>query len=335
MTDVSVVIPSYNRGQLVCEAVESVLNQQTRHSLEIVVVDDGSTDDTAELLKPYSDRIRYYWQENAGVNAARNKAIRAARGEVIALLDNDDVWLPFKTELQLSILEKFPEAGFIFSNFYIWNGEDRRPDGLGTWAVDGKVMDLSIDRTVRGRDLALDEAHSDLQVSVSDIYELSLYRPVVLPSTAIFRRALLESIEEFPEDNWMCGDWEFFARASKLAPCIYVNKETALNRSHDDGVRLMRRDLRDRTQLRLDSIRRIWKADASFMSTKESEVLHVEAKEVAILFKEACEHGRREEALHHLRYLTETLRQPPMKWKLWYLLTGLTPLRALVSRLRG
>jgi glycosyltransferase involved in cell wall biosynthesis len=97
---VTAIIPSYNYGQFVTEAVDSALAQTT--PVEVIVVDDGSTDDTQERLAPYGDRIRVIRQPNAGLSAARNTGIREARGEWIALLDADDYWHPNKTELQLA-----------------------------------------------------------------------------------------------------------------------------------------------------------------------------------------------------------------------------------------
>jgi glycosyltransferase involved in cell wall biosynthesis len=99
---VSAVIPTYNYGQFVAEAVESAL-AQTYSPLEVVVVDDGSTDDTAERLQPYRGRIRYLYQENRGLSGARNAGIRAARGEYVALLDSDDAWKPEKITAQMSL----------------------------------------------------------------------------------------------------------------------------------------------------------------------------------------------------------------------------------------
>src|SRR5436305_5180727 len=100
---VSVVIPTYNCGGLVAEAVGSVL-AQSRLPAEIIVVDDGSRDDTRERLAPFGDRIRYVCQANQGVSAARNLGVQHARGEVIAFLDADDIWHPRRLELQLQVM---------------------------------------------------------------------------------------------------------------------------------------------------------------------------------------------------------------------------------------
>lgn len=104
---ISVVIPTYNYGKYVGQAIESALSQ-TRAPLEVIVVDDGSTDDTPEVLAAYGDRIRAIRQDNAGLSAARNAGIAAARGTHIALLDSDDAWHPRKLELQARCLEEFP-----------------------------------------------------------------------------------------------------------------------------------------------------------------------------------------------------------------------------------
>ena len=99
---VTAVIPTYNYGRFVAEAVESAL-AQTYSPVEVVVVDDGSTDDTAERLQPYRGRIRYLYQENRGLSGARNAGMRAARGEYVALLDSDDTWKPEKIAAQMSL----------------------------------------------------------------------------------------------------------------------------------------------------------------------------------------------------------------------------------------
>ncbi|HWW62876.1 MAG TPA: glycosyltransferase [Thermoanaerobaculia bacterium] len=111
---VSVVIPTYNRAATVGRAIDSVLAQGV--ACEIVVVDDGSTDDTASRLAAYGDRIRVVTQPNGGVAAARNAGLRVATGDVIAFLDSDDEWLPGKLARQLSLLESDPRVALVGGN---------------------------------------------------------------------------------------------------------------------------------------------------------------------------------------------------------------------------
>jgi glycosyltransferase involved in cell wall biosynthesis len=113
-TLVSVVIPTFNYGRFVGEAVESAL-AQTYPDLEVIVVDDGSTDDTERSLKRFGSRIRYVYQNNRGLSAARNTGVRLANGDWIALLDADDVWHPQKTEVQLAAGQSIADVGLIGS----------------------------------------------------------------------------------------------------------------------------------------------------------------------------------------------------------------------------
>src|SRR5262245_15747118 len=116
---VSVVIPTYNCGRLVTEAVDSVLGQ-TVPPAEVIVVDDGSQDDTAERLAAYAGRVRYLRQENQGVAAARNCGVAASGGEVVAFLDADDVWHPRKLEFQLAALDRHPGLGLLGTGSFDW-----------------------------------------------------------------------------------------------------------------------------------------------------------------------------------------------------------------------
>jgi glycosyltransferase involved in cell wall biosynthesis len=116
---VSVIIPTYNSGRLVTEAVDSVL-AQTAVPAEIIVVDDGSRDDTRARLAPYGDRIRYVYQENQGVSAARNNGVRHATCELVAFLDADDAWHPRKIEFQTAILARRPELGVLGTAIFDW-----------------------------------------------------------------------------------------------------------------------------------------------------------------------------------------------------------------------
>lgn len=116
---VSVVIPTYNSGPLVTEAVESVL-AQTRPADEVIVVDDGSTDDTAARLAAYGPRVRYITKENGGVSSARNRGVAEANGDAVAFLDADDVWHPRKLELHSAVLAAHPHIGLLGTLAYDW-----------------------------------------------------------------------------------------------------------------------------------------------------------------------------------------------------------------------
>ena len=106
---VSAIIPTYNSVNYISEAINSVLNQ-TYKNCEIIVVDDGSTDNTRKTvenyIRKYPHKIKYFYQENKGPSAARNKGIKEARGNYIAFLDSDDLWLPDKLEKQISLFMK-------------------------------------------------------------------------------------------------------------------------------------------------------------------------------------------------------------------------------------
>lgn len=109
---VSVIIPNYNYEKYIGEAIKSVL-AQTYRNFEVIVVDDGSTDNSLQVIRSFGDSVRLLQQENQHVSAARNTGIRVARGEWVALLDADDIWHPKKLELQLRELRKNPTWSYI------------------------------------------------------------------------------------------------------------------------------------------------------------------------------------------------------------------------------
>jgi len=124
---VSVIIPTYNRAAMVRAAIESLL-AQTFSDLEVIVVDDGSSDDTGKVLgDAFGDRIRYYAQSNQGVSVARNKGIAEARAEWIAFVDQDDLWEKEKLEWQFKALERFgPQCGACYTDTRLYNHPETR-----------------------------------------------------------------------------------------------------------------------------------------------------------------------------------------------------------------
>ncbi len=123
---ISVIITTYNYGRFIAGAIESVLGQ-THPPDEVIVVDDGSTDDTGATVAGYAERgVRYLWQANRGISAARNTGIRAGQGDLLAFLDSDDRWLPDKLARQLDHLARFPTVGLITgSEWQVYEGGRR------------------------------------------------------------------------------------------------------------------------------------------------------------------------------------------------------------------
>ncbi|SHH00330.1 glycosyltransferase [Tepidibacter thalassicus] len=122
MAKVSVIIPTYNYGEFICDAIDSVLNQ-TFKDFEIIVVDDGSTDNTKDIIKKYRDKISYYYKTNDGPASARNLGIKKSNGKYICFLDADDIFLPNKLELQVNLLKNNSNKNIslVYSDFLIVN----------------------------------------------------------------------------------------------------------------------------------------------------------------------------------------------------------------------
>jgi GT2 family glycosyltransferase len=184
---VSVVIPTYNRCDRLAGAIESVLHQ-TYAPLELIVVDDGSTDGTADLLKAYGDGIRVIHQENRGVSGARNTGIRAANGELIALLDSDDRWLPAKLEHQVSFFMASAGA-MICQTEEIWIRGGKR------------VNPKNRHRKFSGM-----------------IFEKTLPLCLVSPSAVMMRKSLFQEVGLFDEDLPACEDYDLWLRITWKYP---------------------------------------------------------------------------------------------------------------------
>src|ERR1051326_205992 len=118
MPQVSVIIPTYNSAHYLADAVESVLSQ-TFQDIEVLIIDDGSTDETETVIQRYGSLVRCFRQRNSGVAVARNRGIEESRGEYVAFLDADDTWLPHKLERQLAALDECSDYGACYSAFTV------------------------------------------------------------------------------------------------------------------------------------------------------------------------------------------------------------------------
>jgi len=202
---ISVIIPSYNAARFVAEAVASALGQ-TLPPLEVIVVDDGSTDETEAVLRSFGERIRHIRQPNGGPAVARNRGIRESRGELIAFLDADDVWLPEKLEKQWRCLQNHQAAGLVHSNLLVWDDET----GETTPGDDGR----------RERSGAC--------------YGKLFTRSGVTPSTVLLKRECLDRVGVFDETirEASTEDYDLFLRIARRYEFAFVDEPLILYRRH-------------------------------------------------------------------------------------------------------
>jgi glycosyltransferase involved in cell wall biosynthesis len=123
-TLISVIIPTHNYGSFIGDAIESILIQDyPQERIEIIIVDDGSTDNTSEVVQKYANRIAYIYSEHKGVAAARNKGVSLAKGEIITFLDADDIWLPMRIKRVVEAFAQSADVGIVFHNFDVIDRE--------------------------------------------------------------------------------------------------------------------------------------------------------------------------------------------------------------------
>ena len=203
---VSVIIPTYNRGWVLREAIDSVLAQDYKN-YELIVVDDGSTDDTREILAAYRRDIIVLRQANKGVSAARNRGIAQARGQLVAFLDSDDTWLPRKLSRQIDFFNLHPDAA-INQTEEIWirnnvrvNPKDRhrKPSGM--------------------------------------IFERSLELCLVSPSAVMIKKTLFDAVGVFDEDLPACEDYDLWLRIGCRFPVYLIDTPLIVKRGgHEDQL---------------------------------------------------------------------------------------------------
>ncbi|WKZ32623.1 MAG: GNAT family N-acetyltransferase [Thermodesulfobacteriota bacterium] len=280
---VSIIIPTYNRARLVCLAIDSILAQDYT-DYEIIVVDDGSTDGTSKALEKYSGSIRYIRQENRGFGAARNRGLAEAKGEYLAFLDSDDLWTAGKLSIQVEIMDRLSETAFAFSDFTILKPSgDLISEGLRTWHKRKTPWEEIYSNKISSHAL-LTLPLSGFDIYTGNIYRQLLEEPHVLPSSAIVRRSMLKPGIVFTVGDPLYADWDFFARLARDHTVCFLDTATAINRSHDDPVRLTTNcGTRKTAECRLSLIDRVWKKDAEFMGLHRELVENIEAAQLKIV----------------------------------------------------
>ena len=186
---ITVIIPTYNRAQLLSRALDSVL-QQSYQALQIICVDDGSTDDTEKLLRNHYPQVQYLSTAQRGVSYARNYAVKAADGECLAFLDSDDQWLPHKLQVQVDALKQHPDAVLCHSE-EIWYRHGVRVNPM--------------------------QKHKKLN---GWIYEACLSRCMISPSSVVMSKSIFNQLGGFNPEMPACEDYDLWLRLCARYPVL-------------------------------------------------------------------------------------------------------------------
>jgi glycosyltransferase involved in cell wall biosynthesis len=233
---VSVIIPTFNRAYCVGQAIDSV-RAQTHRNTEILVLDDGSTDGTRDLIEQtYGDdsRVRYLFHENRGVTATRNRGIALCRGDFVALLDSDDTWSPWKLELQLACFRHRPEIGMVWTDMDAVGpgGEVVSPSYLRTMYHAYRWFPRREQLFPQSFPLAeiapgLGPVVDDRRLYAGEIFSQMIMGNLVHTSTVLIRRERLQKVRGFNEELRIAGeDYDFHLRTCKEGPVGFLDVAT-------------------------------------------------------------------------------------------------------------
>lgn len=282
---ISVIIPTYNRENFISEALESVFDQDFP-GVEILVIDDGSDDNTKKVLSPYIDKIRYFYQDNKGLGEARNKGILEARGDYLAFLDSDDRWLPHKLAIQMACMSEYPSLGLCCTNFIEFdeNGviPDRRQESWEAFVRYKLTINKIFSSKTRLNSFVpaglLCGENSANSFYYGNIFNYYLFGPLLLSSTALLKRNL--ALEALPhlKDHSYTHDYFLFAYISKHHPVGFIDLCLCEKRAHiqeKEGQAAQLTAEKHQIGLRTEYLKvteKLWRDDQDFYRKYKKEV---------------------------------------------------------------
>ncbi len=263
---VSVIIPTYNRGWIVKEAIDSVLDQDFT-DYELIVVDDGSDDNTPEILAGYGGVITILHQSNKGVSSARNCGVAAASGQLIAFLDSDDLWLPGKLSTQVKFFKDHPDA----------------------------VINQTQERWIRnGVRVNPKQRHHKFS---GMIFEHSLALCLVSPSAVMIKKSLFDEVGGFDEQFPACEDYDLWLRVSCRYPVHLIDTPLIIKRGgHADQLS----KAAGLDKYRIQSLVKI--IESGLLTPRQRQAALSTLKEKCAVYAGGCrKRGREKEARNYYR----------------------------------
>ncbi len=290
MPKVSVIIPTFNRAQFIRRTIDSVLNQ-TYRDYEIIIIDDGSTDNTKEVVESYGDKVRYYRQANNGVATARNTGIAKADGEYIAFLDSDDIFLTENLETKISFFESHPNEYWVYSD---WQYVDEK----------GNLLQHGSQKY----------NYSHRQLNGSIFNELIYHRNFISPCTVVLKKSVFDKIGCFDPQIPSQEEYDLWLRISLKYPANYLDQSLVYAMIHKDSLSGDFRKWAKGNEQIVDKLKDIIPDD---FPHKKNLLNRMHADKYTFLGRDNAEKHNYSEALI---YYFKSIRKLPLQKRLYWLI---------------
>lgn len=291
MPKVSVHIPCYNGEKYIAEALQSVLDQ-TFHDFEIIVVNDGSTDRTEDIIKGFCDeRIKYYYQENIGLARTRNRQLELSNGELIAFLDQDDLWFPTKLEKQIPLFEENPNVGLVYSKTIYFNN---------------KSDFCQLSKTKKHH--------------AGYLFRELLKGNFISVQSAVIRKSVLDNLNGWFDERFnIVGDADLFLRIAHDYEISYVDEPLAKRRMHKESCSYKQKELRHKERkILINKLKELYpsinKDYSSELTLMESQIAYDESLTCWI-------NGEKQKTRHHLQPFLKVDKKFLLPYVLSYLVS--------------
>ncbi len=294
---VSVVIPTYNRADLLPRALDSIIAQSVQ-DWEILLVDDGSTDETTSLAQTYKQRLGermvYIRQVKTGCCRARNRGIEAARGRFLAFLDSDDEFLPNKLERQLTLFDRRPDLGFVYSDYAYVD-----TDGVHHNSVFDTICPIA-------REVPFEMIEPGLCVCTGSVFDILIRRYFIATIVGLVRREVLGRTIRFTRDPSYAEEWLFYLQVTRICRSGFVDEPLCL---HHHVIQSSARTSSYRNTVRMRNLLREMRNAFDSLTTAQRSAIR---KNLAVTCRQlGYDHYHRDRYGDAFRFLTESFYNRP------------------------